>query len=123
MKTTHDTKRALVLGLMLPLLWTAGMVSADARPPRAGMATATHTGPAGNSATRQTTASTSGQGSWNKSSTLTGPNGNSGTRQAAGVYDPATKTYTKTATSTGPNGNSASSSRTVTATPAAQPTG
>jgi hypothetical protein len=107
------SKRELVLritGVMiLPALWTASADLAMAAKPRAASATVTRTGPAGNTATRQSNVATNGQGGYTAGSTVTGPAGNTATRQQSGSYNPATKTYTRSGTTTGPNGNSVTS--------------
>jgi hypothetical protein len=116
-----NKKRELVLritgAMMLPALWAAGADLAAAGPhPRAASATVTRTGPAGNTATRQSNVATNGQGGYTAGSTVTGPAGNTATRQQSGSYNPATKTYTRSGTTTGPNGNSSSFNTSVQAT-------
>jgi hypothetical protein len=115
-------KRDLILKLsgavILPALCAANMAAAAAAPavraPRTFTSTVTHTGPAGNTYTRQSTLSTNGQGGFTANSTLTGPKGNTiATRQQSGTYDPATKTYTSSGTITGPNGKQSNFQTTV----------
>jgi hypothetical protein len=114
-----NTNRKRILSLAaiaLPALWVATVSDANARPPRAASSTTTHTGPAGNTANRQSSIATNGAGGYQASSTATGPAGNTATRQQTGAYDPATKTYTRNGTTTGPAGQQSSSSSSVQAT-------
>ena len=118
-----NKKRELILkttgALILPALWAASVSLAIAEPgakPRAASATVTHTGPAGNSTTRQSNVTTNGQGGYAASSTVTGPAGKTATRQQSGSYNPATKTYTRSGTTTGPNGKQSSFNTSVQAT-------
>ena len=108
-----SSKRELVLritgAMILPALWSASADLAMAAKPRAASATVTRTGPAGNTATRQSNVATNGQGGYTAGSTVTGPAGNTATRQQSGSYNPATKTFTRSGTTTGPNGNSVTS--------------
>jgi hypothetical protein len=90
----------------LPLIWAAG--SAEAGTPKHAASTVTRTGPAGNSATRNSSVSTNGQGGYTAGSTVTGPAGNQASRQQSGAYNPATQTYTRSGGTTGPAGNSTS---------------
>jgi hypothetical protein len=115
-------KRELILKLsgavILPALCAVSMgASANAAPavraPRTVTSTVTHTGPAGNTYTRQSTLLTNGQGGFTANSTLTGPKGNTITRQQSGTYDAATKTYTSSGTITGPNGKQSNFQTTV----------
>jgi hypothetical protein len=117
MKSKQQWIVKTVAGVTLSVAGLILAAQADARPPVSGGSTVTRTGPAGNTATRQTSVATNGQGGYTASSTLTGPKGNTATRQQSGSYNPATKTYTRSATTTGPNGKSATQSRTVTVTP------
>lgn len=109
MNIKHNVIRHIALSLVFPVLGAAVVNSALAAQPRAASATVSRTGPAGNTSTRQTTASTNGAGGYTAHSTVTGPAGNTATRQASGAYNPSTQTYTRTATTTGPNGKSATS--------------
>jgi hypothetical protein len=115
-----NTKREVVLkaalGLLLPVVWAAGIGTAAAGVPRAASATVTRTGPAGNTTTRQSTIATNGHGGYTAGSTITGPGGNTVTRQQSGSYDPATKTFTRSGTTTWPNGRQSSFSGSVQAT-------
>ena len=74
---------------IVPLLWAAGLGSASAqgaaRTPRTFNSTVTHTGPAGNSLTRQSRLTTNGQGGFTSNSTWTGPKGQDGHRAAERV--------------------------------------
>jgi hypothetical protein len=112
-------KRELVLALtgaaVLPLMWSASAgAAAPARQPRTFTSTVTHTGPLGNTFTRQSTLTTNGQGGYTATSTLTGPKGNTiATRQQSGSYDPATKTYQSSGTITGANGKQANFNTTI----------
>lgn len=92
------------VAMMLPVLWTVSVQSADAGTPRAASATVSRTGPAGNTAVRQSGVSTNGQGGYSAQSTVTGPAGKTATRQQSGSYNPATQTYSRSGTTTGPNG-------------------
>jgi hypothetical protein len=115
-----NTKREIVLkvalGLMLPVVWAAGLGTAAAGVPRTASSTVTRTGPAGNTMTRQTTIATNGHGGYTARSTITGPGGNVFTRQQSGSYDPATKTFARSGTTTGPDGRQSSFSSSVQAT-------
>ncbi len=114
-------KRDMILKLagaaIVPLLCTAGLNSASAqgaaRAPRTFNSTVTHTGPAGNTLTRQSTLTTNGQGGFTSNSTWTGPKGNTATAQQTGQYNAATKTYTSSGTLTGPNGKQSTFNTTV----------
>lgn len=112
------SKRAWVfkaaVGVVLPALWIVGLSDASAAPPRAASSTVTRTGPAGNTATRQSSVSTNGQGGYNRSTTRTGPAGNTVTTKGQGSYNSATGTYNQSRTTTGPNGKSATTNRAVT---------
>jgi len=112
-----NTNRKRILGLTaaiaLPVLWVATVGDASARPPRSASSTTTRTGPAGNSATRQSSVATNGAGAYQANSTVTGPAGKTATRQQTGSYDAASKSYSRSSTTTGPAGQQASSSSTV----------
>jgi len=116
MKSKQNWAFKVVAAVALPVLWIAGLSEASAAPPRAASSTVTRTGPEGNTATRQSSVATNGQGGYNASSTVTGPNGNTATRQQSGSYNPATKTYTRSGTTTGPNGNQSSFNTSIHAT-------
>jgi hypothetical protein len=103
------------LAVALPL-WLLAGGAALAAPPRSGSTTVTRTGPAGNTATRQTNVSTNGHGGYTAGSTVTGPAGNTASRQQSGSYNAATQTYTRSGTSTGPNGKQSSFNTSVQAT-------
>jgi hypothetical protein len=93
---------------------TNGAAATPARTPRSFNATVTHTGPAGNSVTRQTNMTTNGQGGFTSNSTWTGPKGNTAaTLQRSGQYNAATKTYTGSGTFTGPGGRQSTFNTTV----------
>ena len=81
---------------IVPLLWAASRGSAAAqgaaRTPRTFNSTVTHTGPAGNTLTRQSSLTTNGQGGYTSNSPWTGPRGNTATAQQTGQYNAATKT-------------------------------
>src|ERR1700759_2620511 len=113
MKSKRNKFVYLAAGFALPLLWTAGISDASARPPRGGSATVTRTGPAGNMVSRTTNVSTTGAGGFNSRSTVTGPAGNSATRVQSGSYNAATNTWNRSATTTGPAGNQSSVNATV----------
>jgi hypothetical protein len=100
-------------GIALPVMFVVSIGDAAARPPRSAASTVTRTGPTGNSATRQTNVSTTGQGGYGASSTVTGPAGNAVTRQQSGAYNASTKTLTRSGTKTGPAGNQSSFSSSV----------
>jgi hypothetical protein len=104
-----------VIGVMLPV-WTMGVGTAMAGEPRAAGASVSRTGPAGNTATRQSNVATNGQGGYSANSTLTGAVGKTATRQQSGAYNPATKTYSRSGTTTGPNGQQSSFNTSTTAT-------
>jgi len=114
-------KRDMILKMtgaaMVPLLWGASLGSAcaqgAARIPRTFNSTVTHTGPAGNTLTRQSSLTTNGQGGFTSNSTWTGPKGNTATVQRTGQYNAASKTYTSSGTLTGPNGRQSTFSTTV----------
>jgi len=105
-----------VTAAAVPLICMVAVSTADARPPRSASSTVTRTGPAGNTATRQSSISTNGQGSYSSSSSYTGRAGNTTTRQQSGSYNPSTKTYTRSGTTTGPAGNQSSLNTSVQAT-------
>jgi hypothetical protein len=105
-----------VAAAALPLICMVAVSTADARPPRSASSTVTRTGPAGNTATRQSSISTNGQGGYSSSSSYTGRAGNTTTRQQSGSYNPSTKTYTRSGTTTGPAGNRSSFNTSVQAT-------
>jgi hypothetical protein len=114
-------KRDMILKItgaaIVPVLWAAGLGGAyaqgTARTPRTFNSTVTHTGPAGNTLTRQSSLTTNGQGGFTSKSTWTGPKGNTATAQQSGEYDAATKTYTSSGTFTGPNGKQSTVNTTV----------
>ena len=106
---------ATALTLALPV-WALTTGAALAGPPRSGSSTVTRTGPAGNTATRQSNISTNGHGGYSASSTLTGPAGRSVSQQQSGSYNATTQTYTRSGTTTGPNGKQASFNTSVQAT-------
>jgi hypothetical protein len=93
---------------IVPLLWAASLGNAAAQSAapaaRTFNSTVTHTGPAGNTLTRQSSLTTNGQGGFTSNSSWTGPRGNTATAQQTGQYNAATKTYTSSGTLTGPNG-------------------
>jgi hypothetical protein len=105
-----------VAGVAVPVICMVAVSNVEARPPRSGSSTVTHTGPAGNTATRQSNVATTGQGSYSASSTVTGPAGNAATRQQSGSYNPSTKTFSRSGTTTGPAGNQSSFNSSVQAT-------
>ncbi len=105
-----------VAAAALPLICMVAVSTADARPPRSASSTVTRTGPAGNTASRQSNVSTTGQGGYSASSTATGPAGNTATRQQSGSYNAATKTFSRSGTTTGPAGNQSSFNSSVQAT-------
>jgi hypothetical protein len=102
--------------LALPVLCMVAFSNAEARPPRSASSTATYTGPAGNTASKQSSTSTTGQGGYAHNATVTGPAGNSATRQASGSYNSSTQTLTRSATTTGPAGKQATSTSSIQAT-------
>jgi hypothetical protein len=107
---------AVAGALVLPAMWSANAAEAavQARQPRTFNSTVTHTGPAGNTITRQSTLTTNGRGGFSATSTWTGPKGDAiATSQRSGSYDPATKTYSGSGTVTGANGKQASFNTTV----------
>ena len=115
-QTSKNKTSSVMFGVSAAaLLSIAGLVNdssgtANAARPRAGQTThttVTRTGPAGNSATRNTTATATANG-FESSSTVTGSNGKTASRSQTGTYDPATKTWTRSANSVGPNGKTAS---------------
>jgi hypothetical protein len=114
-------KREMILKItgaaIVPVLWAASLGSASAqgaaRTPRTFNSTVTHTGPAGNTLTRQSSLTTNGQGGFTSNSTWTGPKGNTATAQRSGQYNAATKTYTSSGTLTGPNGKQSTFNTTV----------
>jgi hypothetical protein len=120
MEIAMNTQRELVLkaviALALPTIWTTGIGTAQAGPPRNASATVSRTGPAGNTSTRQSAVASNGQGGYTAGSTVTGPAGNTAARQQSGSYNPATKTYTRQGTTTGPNGNTSSFNSSIQAT-------
>lgn len=85
-------------------LWAVGLTDALAWNPKTGSATVTRTGPAGHSSTRQTTATTNGQGGFSAHSTFTGPAGNVSTRSQSGAYNAATHSYNRSGGATLANG-------------------
>jgi hypothetical protein len=114
MKKRNWTLNAVAAAL--PLICLVAVSTADAGPPRSGSSTVSRTGGAGNTATRQSSVSTNGQGGYSASSSYTGRAGNTSTRQQSGSYNPATKTYTRSGTTTGPAGNQSSFNTSVQAT-------
>lgn len=114
-------KREMILKItgaaIVPVLWAAGLGSASAqgaaRAPRTFNSTVTHTGPAGNTLTRQSSLTTNGQGGFKSNSTWTGPKGNTATAQQSGQYNAATKTYTSSGTLTGTAGKQSTFNTTV----------
>lgn len=102
--------------LALPVLCMVALSNAEARPPRSASSTVTRTGPAGNTAIRQSSTATTGQGGYTHNTAVTGPAGNTATRQASGSYNPSTKTFTRSATTTGPAGNQSTLNTSVQAT-------
>jgi hypothetical protein len=114
-------KRDMILkatgAAIVPLLWAASLSSASAqgaaRTPRTFNSTVTHTGPAGNTLTRQSSLTTNGQGGFTSNSTWTGPKGNTATAQRTGQYNAATKTYTSSGTLTGASGKQSTFNTTV----------
>jgi len=115
-------KRELALKItgaaIFPVLWAASFGSAAAatpaaQAPRTFNSTVSHTGPAGNTVTRQSTLTTNGHGGFTSNSTWTGPKGNTVTSQRSGQYDAATKTYTSSGTLTGVNGKQSTFNTTV----------
>jgi hypothetical protein len=73
------------------------------------------TGPGGNTATQEVTATKSGKG-YSRSSTTTGPKDNSVQTQSQGSYDSTTNTWTKDKSVTGPKGKSKSWEKSTTVT-------
>jgi hypothetical protein len=113
MKPKRNAFVYLAAGLALPVLWTVGVTDASARPPRAGSATVTRTGPGGNTASRTTNVSTTGAGGFNSRSTVTGPAGNTASRVQSGSYNSTTNTWNRSATATGRAGNQSNFNATV----------
>jgi hypothetical protein len=114
-------KREVILKMtgaaMVPLLWAASLGNAcaqgAARAPRTFNSTVTHTGPAGNTLTRQTSTTTNGHGGFTSNSTWTGPKGLTASAQQTGQYNAATKTYASSGTFTGPAGRQSTFNTTV----------
>src|SRR5580693_1006900 len=82
---------AVAGALVLPAMCSANAAEAavQARQPRTFNSTVTHTGPAGNTITRQSTLTTNGRGGFSATSTWTGPKGDAiATSQRSGSYDP-----------------------------------
>jgi hypothetical protein len=102
-----------VSALMIPALWSAGAGVALAGTPRTFNSTVTHTGPLGNTVTKQSSVTTNGHGGFSSNTTWTGPKGNTATRQQTGSYDAVTKTYTSSGTFTGPAGKQSTFNTTV----------
>jgi len=98
----------ITMGIALPALCLVSISNAVARPPGSAGSSVTRAGPAGNSATRQTNVSTTGQGGYSATSKLTGPAGNTATRQQSGAYNASTKTLSRSGTTTGPAGHQSS---------------
>jgi hypothetical protein len=102
---------------ILPALCVASLGSAaaqaPARSPRTFNSTVTHTGPAGNTLTRNSSLTTNGRGGFTSNSTWTGPKGRSVTAQQSGQYNAATRTYQGSGTITGVNGKQATWNTTV----------
>jgi hypothetical protein len=117
MAMKRDKILKLTGAAIVPLLWAASLGSAAAqgaaRTPRTFNSTVTHTGPAGNTLTRQSSLTTNGQGGFTSNSTWTGPRGNTATAQQTGQYNAATKTYTSSGTLTGPKGKQSTFNTTV----------
>ena len=105
-----------VAGVAVPVICMLAAGTVEARPPRSASSTVTRTGPAGNTAVRNSNIATTGQGGYSASSTLTGPAGNTATRQQSGSYNPGTKTFSRTGTTTGPAGNQSHFNTSVQAT-------
>jgi hypothetical protein len=123
MNMQRETTLKMSLALMLPLLWTATLATADAGTPRAATSTVSRTGPAGKTATRQAAGSyNAATNTYSRSAVTTGPNGRSVSSSGQATYNPATGTVKQSRTSTGPNGRSATESRSVSVA-AGQPTG
>jgi hypothetical protein len=117
MKCKRDWVLNAVAGMALPALCFATISDANAaRPPRSFNSGVSRTGPAGNTATRQTNVTINGQGGFNSSTTYTGKAGNTTTRTGSGSYNPSTQTYTRSATTTYPNGKQSSVNTSVQAT-------
>jgi hypothetical protein len=117
-----NKKRELVLKIsgaaILSVLWAASFGSAVAATPAAHVprtfnSTVSHTGPAGNTVTRQSTLTTNGHGGFTSNSTWTGPKGDTVTGQSSGQYNAATKTYTSSGTLTGATGKASTFNSTV----------
>jgi hypothetical protein len=115
-------KRELVLkatgAAILPVVWAASLGSAiaatpAAHAPRTFNSTVTHTGPAGNTVTRQSTLTTNAHGGFTSNSTWTGPKGKTVTGQSSGQYNASTKTYTSSGSLTGVNGKQSTVNTTV----------
>jgi len=116
MNMKRDRVLTIAGAALLPVLWAASFGSAaaqGARAPRAFNSTVTHTGPAGNTLTRQSQLTTNGHGGFNSSSTWIGPRGRTATGQSSGQYNAATKTYTSSGTFTGPAGKQSTYNTTV----------
>lgn len=116
MSIKRDIAIKMTAAALLPALWAATFSSAQAQAPRMQRtynSTVTHTGPAGNTLTRQSSLTTNGQGGVTSNSTWTGPKGNIATAQQSGQYNAATKTYTGGGTFTGPNGQQSTFNTTV----------
>jgi hypothetical protein len=116
MSNKRDMAIKMTAAALVPALWAATLGSAQAqapRTPRTYNSTVTHTGPAGNTFTRQSSLTTNGQGGVTSNSTWTGPKGNTATAQQSGQYNTATKTYTGGGTFTGPNGKQSTFNTTV----------
>lgn len=73
------------------------------------------TGPSGQSATRNITATRSGSG-YNRSATFNGPQGNSATHTTQGQWNAENNTWSKSATTTGSGGQTATRATTATRT-------
>jgi len=117
MKSKRDWVLNAVAGMALPALCFATISDANAaRPPRSFNSGVSRTGPAGNTATRQTNVTTNGQGGFNSSTTYAGKAGNTTTRTGSGSYNPSTQTYTRSATTNYPNGKQSSVNTSVQAT-------
>jgi hypothetical protein len=117
MKNKRDWVLKAVAGIALPALCFATINDANAaKPPRSFNSSASRTGPAGNTASRQTNVNTNGQGGFSSSTTYTGKAGNTTTRTGSGSYDASTKTYNRSATTTHPNGKQSGVNTSVQAT-------
>jgi hypothetical protein len=118
MSNKRDRVLKMTAAALVPALWAASLGSACAQAPAAPAprtfnSTVTHTGPAGNTLTRQSSLTTNGQGGITSNSTWTGAKGNTASAQQSGQYNAATKTYTGGGTFTGPNGKQSTFNTTI----------